>query len=228
MSQDFYKRNLPHWQPQDRIFFITFRLEHSLPSAVLEALRRERAREERFIRAHQQSSRHHQELYELDKKYFGAYDTWLDRCLSESPAWLAQVPVAQIVMDELYRLDGIRYILLAFCIMPNHVHLLIDTAGLTASSPGNQGGMVRNYPVTASLRLIKGRTARYCNQVLGRSGPFWHAESYDHVVRNDQELSRIRQYIRDNPIKAGLVVDWMEWPFTYVAPPPERDSASEQ
>jgi len=67
------------------------------------------------------------------------------------------------------------------------------------------------------LRLLKGRTARYCNQVLERRGAVWHHESYDHVVRDIQELERIVRYILENPTKAGLVDDWRRWKFTFVS-----------
>ncbi len=159
MHKDFYYRNLPHWQPQDSIFFITFRLANSLPKAILEELRREREREEQEIRARLNDSQQPQELYRLNKKYFGKYDDWLDRCLSESPFWLAQEPVARIVMDELHCLNGERYALIAFCIMPNHVHVLIDTTGFGQIASTNRCGTTRNYPLTDSLRLLKGRTA---------------------------------------------------------------------
>ena len=47
-------------------------------------------------------------------------------------------------------------------------------------------------------------------------GSFWQAESYDHVVRNG-ELERIISYVLENPVKAGLVEDWEQWPYTYLA-----------
>jgi REP element-mobilizing transposase RayT len=67
------------------------------------------------------------------------------------------------------------------------------------------------------LKLLKGRSARYCNQELGRSGAFWHHESYDHVVRNQEEYERIAWYIANNPVKAGLVENWEDWKFTFVS-----------
>ena len=73
------------------------------------------------------------------------------------------------------------------------------------------------YPLADMLRLLKGRTARYCNQELERSGVFWQSESYDHVVRDDRELERIIRYILGNPVKAGLVRDWHEWKFAFIS-----------
>ena len=52
--------------------------------------------------------------------------------------------------------------------------------------------------------------------MLKREGAFWQSESYDHVVRNDVELKRIIAYVLNNPVKAGLVENWQDWPYSYV------------
>ena len=208
-----YRRKLPHWQPQNAIFFITFRLAHSLPQPILQELRAEQERQRRIICAQFSAEAQPEELYRLAKKSFGAYDAWLDKCLEESPRWLAQEPIAQIVMQELHRLDTERYDLIAFCIMPNHGHLLMDTTGFNQVSAA--AGTTHTYPLADTLRLLKGRTARYCNQALERAGDFWHSESYDHVVRDEQELERVFFYILNNPVKAQLVSEWESWPYTY-------------
>ncbi len=214
--KEIYHRNLPHWQPQDRIFFITFRLAHSLPQSVLQELRVEQERERQSNCSRSSGKQQRQELYDSAKRFFGKYDTWLDRCIKESPRWLAEEAIARLVMQEIHRMDTERCDLIAFSIMPNHVHLLIDTAGFNQVSPTNTIGTTYPYPLTDSLRLLKGRTARYCNQALGRSGDFWHHESYDHVVRDEQEFERIFRYILNNPVKAQLVSSWENWPYTYV------------
>jgi hypothetical protein len=55
---------------------------------------------------------------------------------------------------------------------------------------------------------VKGYTAREANRLLGRTGqPFWQAESYDHWVRDDRESDRIKAYIENNPVRAGLVAN---------------------
>jgi REP element-mobilizing transposase RayT len=88
-----------------------------------------------------------------------------------------------------------RYDNHAWVIMPNHVHLL-----LTA-----------HLDVSEVLRSLKGSTARQANLLLHRSGqPFWHDESYDHLVRNVDEFRRIKRYIENNPF-AGLVTSPEEY-----------------
>ena len=71
------------------------------------------------------------------------------------------------------------------------------------------------HALSAIMQSLKGYTAFEANSLLGRRRQFWHHESYDHVVRNEQELQRIRRYVLQNPVKAGLVAHWEEWPWSY-------------
>jgi putative transposase len=214
--KELYRRHLPHWQPKDSLFFVTFRLAHSLPQSVLQELHIEQERTDQAIRSRSSGEQQRLELYENEKRFFGKYDAWLDQCLKESPHWLAEEAVARLVMQEIHRLDTQWVNLIVFSIMPNHVHLLIDTAGFNQVSSTNTIGTTYQYPLTDTLRLLKGRTARYANQILKRTGAFWHPESYDHVVRDEQEFERIYRYILNNPVKAHLVSAWEDWPYTCV------------
>ena len=88
--------------------------------------------------------------------------------------------------------------------MPNHVHLVV---ALPDNAP----------PLAKTLQLLKGYSSFQINKLLGLSGAFWQAESYDHVVRPG-ELNRIINYVLENPVKAGLVDEWQKWPYSYLAP----------
>jgi putative transposase len=66
------------------------------------------------------------------------------------------------------------------------------------------------------MQLIKGNTAFYANKLLKRTGQFWQKDSYDHYVRNEREFWNIVRYILQNPVKAKLVDNWEEFPFTFV------------
>ncbi|MEW6401319.1 MAG: transposase [Chloroflexota bacterium] len=212
---DFYRRKLPHWQPEGAMYFITFRLANSLPVQVVRDLEEQRERERQAIRVKFIGAQLRDELYKLDKKYFGYFDSWLDRCVEESPRWLAEEKVAQIAANQLHVLDGERYRLIAYCLMSNHGHIVIDTA--EHSFKPTHIGVTAPYPLTDTLKLLKGRTARYCNQALERSGKFWHSESYDHVIRDQGEYERNVWYVLNNPVKAGLVENREDWKFTYVS-----------
>jgi type I restriction enzyme R subunit/putative DNA methylase len=89
--------------------------------------------------------------------------------------------------------------------MSNHVHLLVSPC----------------VPPARFLQSIKGYAAREANRLLQRSGePFWQAESYDHWVRNVSEMDRIRTYIENNPVGAGLVgsAGQYRWSSAYTQP----------
>jgi len=65
------------------------------------------------------------------------------------------------------------------------------------------------------MKSLKGFTAREANKALHRQGAFWETESYDHWVRDDAELDRIVTYVLNNPVKAGFVRHWQDWPHSY-------------
>ena len=209
MEDVYYHRNLPHYHPTGYPLFITSRLAGSLPLEILTELKVQRESELKTVKNNVSDER-----YKIKKEYFHCYDDWLDKC-AFGPHWLQADNIAQIVAKEMQNLNGKRYRLMAYCIMPNHVHLLIESL---ISRQANHQGRSAKYPVTDTLRLLKGRTARDCNLELKRNGSFWQHESYDHFVRDEQELEEIILYILNNPVKAGLVKEWKSWLFTYVSP----------
>jgi putative DNA methylase len=126
-----------------------------------------------------------------DGQAFATLDRILDHAVI-GPTHLRNPQIAAIVVNSLRDGDSrfSRYELHAFVVMPNHVHILA-TPRVTAAK---------------WLGPLKGFTAHEANAILGRAGtPFWQGESYDHLVRSDEEFGRIRRYIESNPVRAGLV-----------------------
>ena len=78
----------------------------------------------------------------------------------------------------------------AYVLMPNHFHVLVTPA------PGHE---LKNI-----IRSWKGFSARRINKLLGRTGAFWQAEAYDHIVRSEEQFGHYRRYIANNPVKARL------------------------
>lgn len=68
------------------------------------------------------------------------------------------------------------------------------------------------------LENLKWYTALNCNRILGREGQFWQHESYDHLIRDSEELERTIWYILNNPVRAGLTDSWDHWAWNYVKP----------
>jgi REP element-mobilizing transposase RayT len=97
---------------------------------------------------------------------------------------------------------------LAFCIMPNHLHLVFALVGRVADPTKAGRDNVPSYIVTNIFSSLKKYTALRANRLLHRRGSFWQDESYDHVIRDD-ELERVVWYVLSNPEKAGLVQSFM-------------------
>jgi REP element-mobilizing transposase RayT len=207
MSTITYRRNLPHIHPENTPIFITFHLAGSLPREVIKKLKDEREAENEILTSTQ-------ERYNADKKHFARYDDWLDR-IQNTPRWLKKESIAEIVQGKLHALAKEHFHLFAYCIMPNHVHLLIQSR-IIKKMPG--GGQTAKYPIADSMRLLKGSTARECNHALVRTGAFWAHESYDHFIRDERGFSNVIAYILNNPVKARLVEKWTDWNFSYVHP----------
>jgi len=116
----------------------------------------------------------------------------------ESP--LAHEDLASIVEEILWLGFGERYTLEAYVIMPDHVHLLISPIGERTLSRILQG--------------LKGFSARQINRKLGRKGKFWQDETFDHLVRNEQDWLDKFNYIHSKPVSAGLVDRPQDYPFS--------------
>lgn len=200
---DYYRRNLPHIQPAGGEFFCTFRLVNSLPK---EALEQYWSKRKEIQKALKENSVRQEKLRKLRFVTF-------DNLLSNSDSgnfWLRKKEIAQTVADKLFEYDSEKYQLLCYCIMPNHVHLLIKL-----NKRDKSRSTKIKYPLTKILKLIKGGTAFECNKILDRNGQFWQHESYDHLVRNDKERDNIIRYILQNPVKAGLVKYWKDWEWSF-------------
>jgi len=219
----FYERHLPHYQPIGYTFFVTFRLAGSLPIKSIVELKKERERELKVISGYNNEKIRKEKYKEYQSKYFGKFDKLLDMA-DFGPKWLSDDEVAQIVIDAILIRDKKEYDLIAFTIMPNHVHMVFSPiVGRDLSRQNvvqNKKDVDINVDLQQSivakiLRKLKGPTAFRCNKILKRSGAFWQHESYDHVVRDKEELKRIVNYILNNPVKARLCEQWEKWKFNH-------------
>ncbi len=207
------------------MFHVVFRLAGSLPASVNETLRLECAQAEREIEKAKDDDEKKRLMQEQHWSYFERFDELLDGN-STGPLWLRESAVASIVKEALHYRDGKEYDLLAYCVMPNHVHAVftVGRSGTPSREQDNRSvsrNAITTYnakPMFRILQSLKRHTARKCNAILKRSGPFWQDESYDHVIRDGNELERTIWYVLNNPVKARLVQSWERWPWTYVKP----------
>ncbi len=199
-----YHRHLPHIQPPGATLFITFRLAGSIPVAVAAALCEEAERIQAEMERAPDSPERVERIYLEQRRFFGKWDALLDS--GTGPRWLSHPEIATLVAECIRRFDGQRYQLVAYCIMSNHVHVVLTPLLKTENE---------YYPLAQIMHTMKGYTAGRANRLLGRTGDFWLHESYDHYVRSPAELLRIVTYVVNNPVKAGLITDWQAWPWTY-------------
>ena len=186
---------LPHWEKDAGLYFITFHLADSLPRPVIEKI----AERQRILDAAKRAGAHllpEQEALIADfspvklEEYF---DRGAGACFLRDPR------VGEVMADALRFWEGKRYRLLAWCVMPNHVHVVCR--------------MLPGQALSKVLQGWKSFTARKANLILGRSGVFWQREYFDRLIRDGDELNRAVRYVVLNPERAGL----NEWKWVWGA-----------
>lgn len=196
-----YKRNLPHFTIPNSILFVTFRLSGTIPIHIVEKLKSELELRLNQIENGKHLPQDEKTLAEIEyKKHFLAIDEYLDN--NSRIDFLKRENIAQIVMNSLFFHEKVDYDLIAFTIMPNHVHLVVRYKN--AEKPF--------YEIMKSIKLY---SARHANALLGRRGAFWQPESYDHVIRDDREFQNVIKYVLNNLVKAKLVEHWKDWKYSY-------------
>ena len=210
----YYRRNLPHIQPPGATFFITFNLTGSIPKHILQHYITEKRKLEA---AEQITFKQKQDTQEKKREWFRKFEESLDQANNE-PVWLKNEQIAKLVVESRHHLNGKVYSLISYCILANHVHVVFTPLEIQPSvTDDKQTHNMRYHSLASIMHSLKSYTAQKANQILGRSGAFWQHESYDHCIRNPDELHRIIRYVLNNPVKIGLVKEWKEWKWNYLS-----------
>jgi putative DNA methylase len=172
---------IPHVDPGAYTQFITFRLADSMPQSVLEKWQSEL-----------------KQGVITDAGFRRRIEDYLDQ--NYGARWLADPRIATLVQDTLLNLDGKRYKLIAWVIMPNHVHILVQP--------------LEGQSVSAIMQTLKSFTSHEANKILGRKGHFWFKEYFDRYIRNSKHFQATVRYIEENPVKARLCQTPEEWKFS--------------
>jgi Rad3-related DNA helicase/REP element-mobilizing transposase RayT len=183
---------LLHWTKESAVYAVNFRLADAVPAEVLEAWKRER--DDIVLRAKQLDrpiAEH--ERKRLDDLHSEKVEAFLDAGRGE--CWMNDPRVAALVAGALKHFERDRYRLLAWCVMPNHVHAVVQPIG--------------SHALEEIVHSWKSFTAHKANKLLGREGPFWMAEAYDHLIRDQDDLRHAVEYVLGNPSKAKL--DGWKW-----------------
>src|SRR5262245_22955613 len=112
------RRNLPHGYVPGAVHFVTYRLAGTIPTHVLDAWRQEF---DRSLGKSDDAPRRHL----AHKRYYKRFDEYLEPG-GHGETWLSSPPVAALIRSNLYHHDGSLYHLIAYCVMPNHVHVLMQ------------------------------------------------------------------------------------------------------
>jgi REP element-mobilizing transposase RayT len=200
---------LPHWDHPGMMQSLNFRLGDSMPAAIIEKWQMElslgappsRRRVVRLENCRQDAGASGAKAdFQLERKaeLRRLVEEYLDAGHGE--CCLRQTEIARLVEGALFHFDGQRYRLLAWCIMPNHVHALIETR--------------EDFPLADVLHAWKSYTSHEANKLLRRNGEFWQREYLDRFVRNAEHYENVIAYIEENPVKAGLAKHKTEWPWS--------------
>ncbi len=171
---------LPHFDGGSVSQFITCRLADSLPQKILERWRMELAA---------------RPIENIDREVLILAEKFLDKGYGE--CYLKQPQIAEIIKRSLLKFDGERYKLLAWVIMPNHIHVLLRP--------------INDWSLSSILHSFKSFTASEANKVLGRKGRFWMREYFDRYIRDAEHFEKAFRYIENNPVKAGLCEKPSDW-----------------
>ena len=170
---------LPHFDQPGLIQAITFRLADSLPVHVVAALAEELDEETSAARRARVEAH-------LNAGYGG--------CSLRDPR------IGKLVENAFIYFDGVRYRLIAWVVMPNHVHVLVE--------------IFEGYPLDTIIHSWKSYTANEANKMLNRKGRFWYPDYYDRFIRDERHFNNAVRYIHENPVQAGLVENPEDWPFS--------------
>ncbi len=177
---------IPHWEKDTGLYFITFHPADSLPQPVLKKI----AERQRILIAAKRTGAQLLPSQEVVVAEFSPakLEEYFDR--GAGACSLRDPRIGELMANALRFWEGKRYRLVAWCVMPNRVHVVCRLL------PGQELSVV--------LQGRKSFTARKANEILGRNGAFWQREYYDRLIRNGGELERAVHYVVSNPERARL------------------------
>ncbi len=180
----FTQNRLPHWQQNEAVYFVTFRLADALPQNLLEQWQDQR---DAWLKWHPLPLSADIER-EYHRRFSQRTEKWLDA--GHGSCILRRQQCAQEMATAWRHFDGTRVNVISFVIMPNHVHALFAP--------------MHDRSLQKIVHSWKRQSAVRINRIIGSSGVLWQRDYFDRLIRNEQHLARCIRYIRSNPGKARL------------------------
>lgn len=187
-----YYRHLPHWRQAGATYFVTFRLADSIPQEQLRALKRWRN-----IWEQTHPEPHSEETWqELAREITHKTEAWMDKGYGECV--FRDRALADEMSQALLHFQDERCLTSCFTVMPNHIHVVMKP--------------LSEIELEDVLESIKRFASRKINSALGRKGHNREEESFDRIIRDEEHLYHVIQYIGRNLEKSGLTKDkWIRW-----------------
>jgi len=181
------RKRLPHWEAPKSIYLVTFRLADSLPAGWLHKIKIERQA------AIEEARRHGATILVAEEKrirrlFSQRTEEYLDK--GSGSCSLANSAHAEVVAGALCHFAGVRYKLYAWCVMPNHVHVVFQP------HPG--------FSLAEIVHSWKSFTAHKIKSASAPGEGLWQREYYDHLIRDGKQFARAVRYVAENPERAGL------------------------
>ena len=228
-KKESYKHILPHFQQPGQAYFVTWCLKDSVPPKALERYTRQLEMLRSQITALTGGAIFNRvvsfqrlkiaapdpevenlriQFYSIRKKYMKAYDDLLtqntDRTIDLNKPELSEIIVEALKFWDFNLIENS-----VWCIMPNHVHWVFKV-----KETDNEGNPVYLQDI---MQSVKRQTANQINKAIGRNGKLWQKESFDTTIRDHKHLMNAINYTLNNPVAAGFVKDWRDWPGSWYA-----------
>ena len=213
-KKEAYRNNLPHFQQPGQAYFVTWVLKDAVPQKAFNDYTEKLMQLKNQIELHNQQNSDKQKVDELRKQYYQTrkeyiknYDDLLARNESNITD-LSRTENTLIIIEALHFWEGKKLQNVAYSIMPNHVHWVLEV--FEKDEVGN--------PVYLQdiLQSVKRYTANRINKREKRTGSLWQGESFDTTIRNEKHLYNAVKYTLNNPVNAGLVKTRDDWQGNYL------------
>ena len=215
MKTEYYHNHLPHFHHAGATFFVTWMLFDAVPKPLLKKLKEERKATIQKIERENPPDLKYQ-IYMAERHYFYEIEELLHKMDNQSN-FLKMPEVAAILQKKLHEFDDKFYRLITYTIMSNHVHAIFDFS-IQLPTDGRSVNPAEYVSLSKAMNLILGASSFEINRLLGCSGSFWMGGYMDRYIRNQKHLRSAIEYTLLNPVKAGLVQEWEDHPFTWLHP----------
>ena len=172
---------LPHWEIKGSSYFVTIRTAGAVSPQEVAKL-----------------TLNHNTPDKKRRAILGAYEAHLDRTHERGPL---RGPAARVVAEAIQFRNGSQFQVLAWCVMPNHIHLVFRLGD--------------GHQLSSVMHSLKSYTAHEVNKATGRTGALWEREYFDRLVRPGKLASCVN-YVLSNPLRANLT----GWPWVGAGEPP--------